>query len=54
MTFLADENFPRPAVEALRGAGFDILWIAETNRGAIDEEVLAICVSTWPNPSHVR
>jgi hypothetical protein len=28
MSFLADENFPRPAVEALRQAGFDVLWIA--------------------------
>jgi predicted nuclease of predicted toxin-antitoxin system len=46
MTFLADENFPRPAVEALRGAGFDILWIAEVKPGATDEEVLAISIST--------
>jgi len=29
MTFLADENFPRPAVEALRQAGLDVHWIAE-------------------------
>jgi predicted nuclease of predicted toxin-antitoxin system len=43
---LADENFPRPAVHALRHAGFDILWVLETNAGAADEEVLAICAST--------
>jgi len=46
MTFLADENFPRPAVHALREAGFDVLWIAQTNPGAADDEVLALCVST--------
>jgi predicted nuclease of predicted toxin-antitoxin system len=46
MTFLADENFPRPAVEALRQAGFDVLWIAEANPGAPDDEVLALCIST--------
>jgi predicted nuclease of predicted toxin-antitoxin system len=46
MTFLADENFPRPAVEALRQAGLDVQWIAETTPGAPDDEVLALCVST--------
>ncbi|HEU0140847.1 MAG TPA: DUF5615 family PIN-like protein [Bryobacteraceae bacterium] len=40
MTFLADENFPRPAVEALRRAGVDVVWIAEANPGASDDEVL--------------
>ena len=44
MKFLADENFPRPALAALRQAGFDLNWIAETNSGAIDEDVLALCV----------
>jgi predicted nuclease of predicted toxin-antitoxin system len=43
---LADENFPRTAVQVLREAGFDVLWIAETNAGAPDEEVLRLCVST--------
>ena len=46
MKLLADENFPRPALQALRHAGFDVLSIAETNAGAPDEEVLALCVST--------
>jgi predicted nuclease of predicted toxin-antitoxin system len=46
MTFLADDNFPRPAVQALREAGFDVLWIAQINPGAADDEVLALCVST--------
>ena len=46
MSFLADENFPRPAVDALRLAGFDVLWIAESNPGAPDEEVLTLSIST--------
>jgi predicted nuclease of predicted toxin-antitoxin system len=46
MILLADENFPRPAVEALRKAGFDVLWIAELNPGASDDEVLALAAST--------
>lgn len=46
MRLLADENVPRTAVVALRGAGFDILWIAETNPGAPDDEILAQCIST--------
>jgi len=46
MNFLADENFPRPAVEALRQAGLDILWIAESKPGVSDDEVLALSVST--------
>lgn len=41
MKFLADENFPRPAVEALRNAGFDVAWISEGQSGAADEQVLA-------------
>lgn len=41
MRFLADENFPRPALEALRKAGFDVAWISEGQSGATDEQVLA-------------
>ena len=41
MNFLADENFPRPALEALRKAGFDVAWISEGQSGATDEQVLA-------------
>lgn len=26
MRLLADENFPRPLVEALRATGYDVLW----------------------------
>ena len=46
MRLFADENFPRPAVVALREAGLDLLWIAETHPGAPDDEVLAHCIST--------
>ena len=43
MTFLADENFPRPALDALRKAGWDVLSIAEECPGVSDEEVAALC-----------
>jgi predicted nuclease of predicted toxin-antitoxin system len=42
MKFLADENFPRPALRALREAGFDVGWISEESPGAPDEDVLAL------------
>ncbi len=45
MKFLADENFPRPAITALREAGLDILSSAETHPGATDNEVLSECIS---------
>ena len=41
MKFLADENFPRPAVRALREAGFEVAWVCEEAPGASDEDVLA-------------
>ena len=44
MKLLADENFPRPAVEALRALGFDLAWVSEQDSGASDEQVLAVCV----------
>ena len=43
MTFLADEKFPRPAVDALRKAGRDVLSIAKECPGISDEEVGALC-----------
>jgi predicted nuclease of predicted toxin-antitoxin system len=46
MRLFADENFPRPAVAALRESGADVIWIAETHPGASDDEVLAQCVTT--------
>lgn len=41
MRILADENFPRDAVEALRGQGYDIVWIRTEAPGSSDREVLA-------------
>ncbi len=43
MRILADENFPRPALEALRRAGWDVFSIAEECPGVSDEEVAALC-----------
>ena len=43
MTFLADENFPRPALVALRRAGHEVFSIAEDCPGISDEEVAALC-----------
>ena len=41
MRFLANENFPRAAVEGLRAAGHDVAWIRTEAPGATDEQVLA-------------
>jgi predicted nuclease of predicted toxin-antitoxin system len=43
MRFLADENFPRPALEALRKAGWDVMSIAEECPGVPDEDVAKLC-----------
>ena len=40
MRFLADESFPRVAVEALRAAGHDVAWVRAEGPGATDEAVL--------------
>lgn len=40
MRLLADENVPLAAVQALRGAGHDVLSVQESTRGAGDEVVL--------------
>ncbi len=42
MRFLANENFPGPAVAALRAAGQDVVWVRLAKPGAGDTEVL-----TW-------
>jgi predicted nuclease of predicted toxin-antitoxin system len=39
--FLANENAPREAVLAARGAGFDVAWMVELQPGASDEIVLS-------------
>jgi predicted nuclease of predicted toxin-antitoxin system len=43
MRFLADENFPRPALLVLRQAGYDIRSVAEESPGLSDEAVAALC-----------
>lgn len=40
MRFLADENFPGPAVRALRSLGHDLVWARETMPSAADRDVL--------------
>src|SRR5687768_1557908 len=41
MRCLANENFPLDAVEALRQAGYDVVWIRTEAPGIRDSEVLA-------------
>ena len=45
MKFLADENIPRSAVQALREHGFEVAWVSEGNAGSTDEDVLARCTA---------
>src|SRR5712692_2389134 len=40
MRFLANENFPLAAVEALRSTGHDVASVATDAPGSIDESVL--------------
>jgi predicted nuclease of predicted toxin-antitoxin system len=40
MRFLANENFPLVAVEALRRSGHDTAWVREIAPGIADEAVL--------------
>jgi predicted nuclease of predicted toxin-antitoxin system len=41
MRFLANENFPLDAVEALRQEGHDVVWIRTESPGISDPEVLS-------------
>lgn len=41
MRFLANENIPGAAVEALREAGHDVAWVRTDAPGATDPDVLA-------------
>jgi predicted nuclease of predicted toxin-antitoxin system len=41
MRFLANENFPLDAVEALRQQGHDVVWIRTESPGITDPEVLS-------------
>jgi predicted nuclease of predicted toxin-antitoxin system len=45
MTFLADENFPGPAVRALRERGLRVDWVIEDSPGSSDRDILARCVN---------
>lgn len=45
MKFLANENFPRSAVEALRAYGHDVLWARSDLTGATDDVILARAVA---------
>ena len=38
---IADEGVDKPIVDVLRNAGFDLLYILETNQGADDDLILA-------------
>jgi hypothetical protein len=44
MRFLANENIPGDAVNALRDAGHDVLWVGAKAPGSRDREVLAWAV----------
>ena len=41
MRILADENFPRDAVTALRARGHDIVWVRSDAPGSSDPQILA-------------
>jgi predicted nuclease of predicted toxin-antitoxin system len=41
LRILANENFPRAAVDALREAGHDVAWVRTDAPGSSDREVLA-------------
>jgi len=41
MRFLANENFPLDAIEALRQNGHDVVWIRVESPGISDSEVLS-------------
>ncbi len=44
MRFLANENFPGAAVEALRAAGHDVVWARIEAPGSTDDSILAKAV----------
>lgn len=45
MRLLADENLPKPIVEALRAAGHDVLWARTDLAGASDVALLDLAES---------
>jgi predicted nuclease of predicted toxin-antitoxin system len=40
MHFLANENFPRAAIDLLRTQGHDVVWVRTARPGSTDHEVL--------------
>jgi predicted nuclease of predicted toxin-antitoxin system len=42
LRLLANENFPREAVEALRRNGHDVMWVRTDRPGISDTEVLSV------------
>lgn len=42
MRLVADEDVYAPVVQALRGAGHDVVWIREVSRAAADSDVAAL------------
>lgn len=44
MRFLADENFPGPAIAALAHDGHDIVSVAEISAGMLDADIFAWAV----------
>ena len=53
MRFLANENFPRAAVELLQSAGYDIVWVRTAAPGTSDPDVLAWAASRVANSSYL-
>jgi predicted nuclease of predicted toxin-antitoxin system len=45
MRLLANENFPRLVVDALRAAGHDVTWVRTDAPGSTDPDVLARAVA---------
>ena len=45
MRILANENCPRPVVDALIAAGHDVVWIRTASPGLADPDVLALAVA---------
>jgi predicted nuclease of predicted toxin-antitoxin system len=45
MNLLANENCPRPVVDALVAAGHDVVWIRTAAPGLADPDVLALAVA---------
>lgn len=46
MRFVADENFPGAALQALREAGRDVMSVAEAYPGISDADVATLCSET--------